>query len=558
MSMSSVQQVEVKLPSGRKMGVPYGTRVMELFQEDEFQKLEYPIVGAMVNNEVASLTFKVEVNAEVEPVTLDTIEGSRIYRRSLCFMLAISARQLFPDKRLVIGHSLGDGYYYYFNGEDKVAEPELKRLEARMRELVKQNLPVQRRVLSYCDALEHLKATENEAAGRLLEHRSESKIPIYECCGFKDISHGPLVPSSGFLKYFEIRPYPGGFLLRYPPVEVPDRIQDFEDHPVVFSVFQEYKQWGGILGISSAGQLNALIRADEIADFIRVAEALHDKKIAEIADQISGKSRNVRVVLIAGPSSSGKTTFTKKLTIQLKVNGFNPVTISSDNYFLPRELTPRDENGEYDFESIEAINLERLNKNLIDLLEGKSAELPVFDFKTGQSKTKGINIRLEDRNIILIEGIHGLNEKLTHLVSNDYKFKIYISALTQLNIDDQNRIPTTDVRLIRRLVRDNQFRGYSALETLERWPSVRRGENRYIFPFDNNADVAFNSALDYELPVLKTYAEPLLRTVKPFHRVYNEAVRLARFLDNFIMIPSNYVPRHSILREFIGGSAFRY
>ena len=556
--METLQQVNVILPSGKTTGVSYGTRVKEILTDTEFENLTFPIVGALVNNEVASLTFKIEVNASIQPVTLDTTEGARIYRRSLCFVLAIAARQLYPDKRLIVGHSLGDGYYYYFDNDTQVDVADLQALEKQMRDLVKQNLPIQRRVLSYCDALEHLQSTGHESASQLLEHRSESKIPIYECCGFKDISHGPLVPETGILRFFEIMPYPGGFLLRYPSVEEPEKVRAFEDHPVVFSVFQEYKQWGSILGISSAGQLNALIRADEIEDFIRVAEALHDKKIAEIADRISDRSKDVRLVLIAGPSSSGKTTFTKKLTIQLKVNGFNPVTVSTDNYFLPRELTPRDENGEYDFESIEAIDLERFNENMLGLLEGREEEIPVFDFKTGRNKAHGVRLKLGDRNIILIEGIHGLNDRLTHLISNEKKFKIYISALTQLNIDDQNRIPTTDVRLIRRLVRDNQFRGYSALETLERWPSVRRGENKYIFPFDNNADVAFNSALDYELPVLKAHAEPLLRTVKPFEEAYNEAIRLSRFLDNFIMIPSNYVPSYSILREFIGGSGFRY
>ena len=346
--------------------------------------------------------------------------------------------------------------------------------------------------------------------------------------------------------------------MRYPSVRVRDSIQPFTEQPVVFSIFQEYKRWGKILGVSNAGQLNSLIERGEIRDFVQVAEALHDRKISEIASGISDRRDTVPLVLIAGPSSSGKTTFTKKLSTQLRVLGFNPLAVSVDNYFLPREQTPKDENGEYDFESIGALDVELLNDHLCSLLEGKEVEVPDFDFKKGMSRLSGRKLQMERRNILIIEGIHGLNRQLTSRVQPETKFPIYISALTQLNIDDHNRIPTTDVRLLRRMVRDHQFRGYSALDTLSRWPSVRRGELKHLFPHENNAQVAFNSSLDYELSVIKGYAEPLLRTIKPFHDVYGEAVRLTRFLENFALVPAKHVPSYSILREFIGDSGFTY
>ena len=555
--MAKMQSVTVSFPSGKQASLPYGTQVQEVLKEEEFQDFDYPIVGALVNNETVSLSFKIEVNAKFAPIALNSVEGSRIYRQSLCFLLTIASQELFPERRLVIGHSLGDSYYYYYEGYDGITDNDLTELAGLMQKLVDENLTVRRRVLSYCDALEFLKENNQMAAVQLLEHRSASKIPVYECRGFRDISHGPLISPTGLLTHFELKQYHPGFLLRYPPVEKPTIIEPFIDHPVVFSIFKEYKRWGQVLEVSSAGQLDALIRNGQIQDFVQVAEALHNKKIAEIANRIEEKEEVVKLILIAGPSSSGKTTFTKKLAIQLRVVGYKPIVLSTDDYFLPRELSPKNKDGEYDFESIAAIDTGQLNNNLTDLLQKKEVQIPEYRFKEG-NRRPGKVLQLERRSILIIEGIHGLNDRLTHLVPQEDKFKIYISALTQLNIDDHNRIPTTDVRLLRRMVRDHQFRGYSALETLARWPSVRAGENRNIFPFEGNADVAFNSSLDYEIPVLKGYAEPLLRTVKPFHEEYAEARRLSSFLGNFILIPSNHVPHFSILREFIGESGFRY
>lgn len=553
-----MKTVQVKLPSGETRTVDYGTRVCEFLDEEELQGHSYPFVAALVNNELVSLSFKIEINAALKPITLETAQGTEVYRRSLCFLLAIASKELFPDRRLIISHSLGKSYYYYFDGMTDVDPEDIEKLENRMREIVEKDIPVQRRVISYAEALTHFEEQKQLDTSLLLQQQNSNKVPVYVCGDFMDLAHGPLVPQTGLLKVFELMDFTQGFLLRYPPRGKPDRMEPFENSPLLVSVYKEYKAWGKILGVNSVGKLNEIIYSKQVQEFIRVAEALHDKKIAEIADRILERKGKVRVVLIAGPSSSGKTTFAKKLSIQLRVVGFNPVAISLDDYFVNRELNPRDENGNYDFEALEALDIELLNNNLLDLFNGKRVEIPNFDFKTGSRRNEGHYLQLTERSLLIIEGIHGLNEKLTHLIEPEMKYKIYVSALTQLNLDDHNRISTTDNRLLRRIVRDYSFRGYSAVETLERWPSVRRGEDKNIFPFQNNADSAFNSALDYELAVLKTYAEPLLKSVKPIHSFYNEAIRLTSFLSNFNPLPANYVPEQSILREFIGGSIFSY
>jgi uridine kinase len=553
-----MQEIKATLPSGRTIDVPYGTRISTIFTKPEFQNSEYPIIGALVNNDITSLSFKVEVNADIKPITVESANGLRIYRQSLSFLLSIAASRLFPEKRLIIGHSLGDGYYFYFDDYNAVTGEDIRKLKHAMKELVEEDLPIIRQVISYQNALDYLKKSQQPNTCRLLEYRNNQKIPMYECDGYMDLSHGPLVPSTGVLKHFDLMKYEYGFLLRHPRSKALDKISPFEDAPILFSIYQEYKIWGKILNIQNVGQLNEQTASNKIKQFIEIAEALHNKKIGQIADMIHDRKDLVRIVLIAGPSSSGKTTFTKKLSTQLQVLGFNPVIISLDDYFLPRERTPRDEEGNLDFESLEAINIELLNEHLVKLFRGEDVEIPIFDFKSGRPKDKGRPLTLDSRNILLMEGIHGLNNKLTPLVPKKQKFQIYVSALTQLNLDDHSRIPTTDNRLLRRLVRDFQFRGASAQRTFSMWPSVRRGENRNIFPFQNNADTAFNSALDYELGVLKTHAEILLRTVKPMDENYAEAVRLTSFLENFLPIPAKYVPSHSILREFIGDSGFKY
>lgn len=553
-----MNNVTVTLPSGKKKAYPYGTRVKDILKDKEFQDPPYPIVGALVDYNLTSITYKVEINCTVKPVLLNSDQGAGIYRRSLSFLVSMVAKKVFPERRLIIGHSLGDGYYFYFDDSTGASSEDIQLLKEEMGRLVESDIPIQRKVISYQEALDHFEKSRHIDTALLLKHRNESRIPTYQCNDFLDIAHGPLVPSTGTLSTYEIIEYPPGFLLRYPEKQSPYHVKPFEDNPVLFSVYQEYKAWGKILNLNSAGKLNEISRTPKLREFIRVAEALHNKKIAEIADKILTRKGTLGVVLIAGPSSSGKTTFTKKLAIQLRVIGFNPVVISLDDYFVTRNLTPRDENGDYDFENIKAIDVDLLNKHLMALFQGEEVYIPSFDFITGTRIGEGKPLKMGNRSILLLEGIHGLNPSLTPQVPEEKKYKIYVSALTQLNLDDQNRIPTTDNRLLRRMVRDYNFRGHTALNTLSMWASVRRGEKKNIFPFQNNADSAFNSALDYELAVLQVYAEPLLKSVKPYNKEYTEAVRLMDFLNNFNPIPAKYVPDDSILREFIGDSWFKY
>lgn len=554
-----MHSVYVSLPDGTTREFPTGTRVAHVLSETGYTVDGEATIAVLANNELTSLYYRLDVNTKLEAVTMSTTEGQRVYRRSLCFLLAMAAQDVCPDRHLVIGHSLGNGYYYRFEDEDRVDDADVARLEKRMRELVEEDLPIVRRLVSYTDALEYFEQNGMHDTAMLLKHRNDAKIPVYTCGGMMDISHGPLVPQTGMLVHFELRTYEAGFILRFPRDSDPYSLGPFEASPILFSVYQEYKQWGKILNVSSVGKLNDLTVTGGIRDFIRVAEALQNKKIAEIADRIHARRDEARIVLIAGPSSSGKTTFAKKLSIQLTVLGFKPVAIGLDDYFVPRAQTPLDEDGNYDFEHIDAIDVPLLNGHLEELLAGREVELPRFDFKTGErTASGGHRIRLPERGILIMEGIHGLNDQLTPRIDASQKFKAYVSALTQLNLDDHNRISTTDNRLIRRLVRDHQFRGHDALETLHMWPSVRRGENRNIFPFQDSADVAFNSALDYELGVLRNHALPLLDEVKPYHDVYHEAIRLLSFLQNFTPIPEKHVPDDSILREFVGESGFSY
>ncbi len=515
------------------------------------------VVAALVNNEVRPLSYHLHINARISPVYLDDPIGQNVYRRSLGFALAIAGHRALPHHRLLVGHSLGNAYYYSIEGDG--AFPQLvKALENEMRSLVEQDLPISRGVAAYEDALSYFRDKGMRDAALLVERHNYGEIPVYRCGDFMDLSHGPLVSRTGLLTSWEIEPFEDGLLLVYPPADAPMTIVPEPRSEMLFGIYREYKEWGRVLGVSAVGQLNRIIERDEIKGYIRINEALQNKKIGAIADQIRGHGAAEKVILIAGPSSSGKTTFTKKLAIHLQVVGFTPVLISLDDYFVPREHTPRDEDGNYDFERLEAIDVALLNDHLVQLFDGSEVDLPAFNFKTGQREYHGHTVRIPERGILLMEGIHGLNDKLTPRIPREQKFKVYVSALTQLNLDDHNRIATTDNRLIRRMVRDFKFRGHSAVDTLQMWPSVRRGENRNIFPYQDSADAAFNSALDYELSVLRNHAEPLLRRVKPHDEVFHEAVRLQTFLRNFSPIPEKHVPSESILREFIGGSGFHY
>ena len=552
-----MRDLNVKFNDGSTVKVAYGSDILSILEENgQLDGTKHPVTSALVNNELQSLSSRLKINAEIKPVFLNSDTGARVYRKTLTALLSKVCSGMFPDRRLVVGHSLSTGYFCYFDGYISVSNEDIDAIRLKLKELVDENLKIIYENMSYEDACRTFE--KNESKSLILKYRSESVVPVYRIRNWYDLAYEPLLPETGLLKSFELLPYEPGFILRFPHAVSPDKIKKFEDNHLLKSIYNEYKAWGKILNVTSAGKLNDLPYGKGVKDFIRVAEALHEKKLSQISDAIAERRKEVRVVLIAGPSSSGKTTFTKKLAIHLKVLGFNPQLISLDDYYVNRELTPRDESGNYDFEALEAIDISQLNTDLLKLFEGEEVELPSFNFKTGLREYKGHKIRMESRNILLIEGIHGLNDRLTEKIPADQKFKIYISALTQLNLDDNNRIATTDNRLIRRIVRDYQFRGYDALHTLAMWDSVKRGEKKNIFPFQDNADAVFNSALDYELAVLKNLAVPVLKAVKPWNEEYAEASRLLSFLNNFITIQPKYVPMNSILREFIGDSDFKY
>lgn len=551
-----MNEIEVRFADGSAISLPYGTRAEVL--SDRFGPLPGALVALRANNEIVPIATRLEVNTTLEPVTLDTRDGAMVYRRSLSFLLAVAARELFPTLGLYVGHSLGNGYYYSFANEYKPTEADIAALSERMREIVKEDLPISFRYIAYADALEVFTRNGQTDTALLLEQRSDAKVSVNECRSFLDLAVSPLVPRTSILSAFELMPYESGFLLRFPHAGKGDYIDPFEDSPRIFSVYKEYKKWGRIVGVNAVGHLNRLVDDREIKGFIQIAEAFQEKKLSEIADRIYEKRDSVRVILIAGPSSSGKTTTAKRLSIHLKVLGLEPMAIALDDYFVGRDLTPKDEKGEPDYECLEALDVPLLNENLLSLFRGEEVELPSFDFKTGSRRETGKKMQLGRRTILLIEGIHGLNDELTNQIPRDRKFKLYVSALTQLNLDDHNRIPTSDNRLLRRMVRDHQFRSHNAAATIKMWPNVQQGERKHIFPFQDSADAAFNSALDYELSVLKVYAEPLLRSVKPTMKEYAEAVRLLSFLENFASIPPQYVSGQSILREFIGESSFKY
>ncbi|MBQ1181080.1 MAG: nucleoside kinase [Treponema sp.] len=548
--------LSITFPSGKTEQVPFDTPISNLLHH--FEPTNDEILAVRINNEICSIDSNVEINCKLEPVLKNTKDGANIYRRSLCLLLATAAHNLFPASHLLVGHSLGYGYYYTLDTGTPITQEQITSLENEMQRLVQQDLPVTTKTISYEDAInlfEELNLTETR---KQLNYIAPQKIKINCIDNFSDMYFGPLVRSTGTLKVFSLMQYGEGFLLRFPRSSDHSKLTTFVDQPILFGIYKKYKQWGKQIGVTSAASLNELINNRKIEEFIDITETFQQKCIADIADQIAA-SKKVKVILIAGPSSSGKTTTSKKLALELRAIGYKPKVISLDCYYVGRDRNPKDENGNYDYECLEALDIPLLNQNLVDLFEGKEVIIPSYDFNEGvpyfEEKNK---MKLDANDILIMEGIHGLNDKLTPLIPNELKFKIYLSALTQLNLDNHNRISTSDNRLIRRIVRDARFRGKSAATTISMWPSVHKGEELHIFPFQNNADAILNTALDYELAVLKIYAEPLLRCVNPTQPEYAEACQLLNFLNNFAPIPPTAVPSRSIIREFIGGSAFKY
>ena len=527
---------------------------------EEFQpRYEHQIVLAFVDgNHLRELRKRVEKDCEIAFVTTGDPIGHAAYKRSMCFLLVKAVHDVAGHDRIErvrIHFSVDKGYYCTVEGGVELTEGFLEKVSARMRELSAEKIAIGKRSVHTYDAVEMFHRHGMYDKERLFEYRRVSKVNIYSINEFEDYYYGYMVPDAGCLKYFSLHLYDEGFVLQMPAMEEPEKVPEFQPSPKLFQVLKESVLWGDCQDIETVGALNDMITKNDMREVVLVQEAHQERQIGEIAKKIAEKG-NVKFVLIAGPSSSGKTTFSHRLSIQLRVNGMRPHPIAVDNYFVDREHTPKDKDGNYNFECLEAIDIAKFNEDMKALLEGREVYLPVFDFKTGKRKYENRTKKLGPQDILVIEGIHCLNPKLTELMDDENKFKIYISALTQLNIDEHNRIPSTDGRLIRRIVRDARTRGASATKTIAMWSSVRRGEEENIFPFQEQADVMFNSSLLYELAVLKQYVEPLLFGVDKDSEEYLEAKRLLKFFDYFVGIGSEYIPTNSLLREFIGGGCF--
>ena len=533
-----------------------GTRYREIAAEYE---QDDPILLVKSNGRLRELFKKAEDGCTIEFKTIRTSEGYNTYRRSLIMLMLRAFYHVVGDNanidRIGVHFCVSDGYYCTMRGKVPLTEELLLEVKAYMHELVDKALPIMKKTEATYEARRKFGEYRMYDKEELFWYRRASKVNIYSLEKFEDYFYGYMVPDTSYLKYFDLKLFEDGFVLLFPTREYPDRILPFEPEMKIFNVQKDSMEWGAKLGIPTVGSLNSYIVNHNPKDLIMIQEAYHEKKIAQIASAIADDPKK-KIVLIAGPSSSGKTTFSHRLSTQLAVYGLKPHPIAADDYFVEREKTPLDEEGKPDFENLKAIDIEQLNKDMTDLLAGKTVELPRFNFKTGKREYKGNYKRLGPDDILIIEGIHCLNDELTYSLPRESKFKIYISALTQLNIDEHNRIPTTDGRLLRRIVRDARTRGADARRTIEMWPSVRRGEENNIFPYQEGADVMFNSALIYELAVLKQYAEPLLFSIRPDAKEYSEAKRLLKFLDYFLPIPSEAIPNSSLIREFIGGGCF--
>lgn len=546
-------KIKVTLPNQEVIEAYTGSTIQEILKTGN--GLGEPLC-AMVDGDVSEITRMIHYDVAIEPVTIKSPLGERAYMRSLCFLLIKAVEDCYPGARVTIEHSLNKGLYGEIYYHEEMTEDSIKTVKERMKEIVEEDIQIEKIKVKKEEAFKIFGNYGMKDKLRLLNHINLPYINLYKCGYLYDYFYGVMVPSTGFLKLFDLVKYEGGFILLYPHSSDPYNLPEFKDFPKLAKVFRETEKWAHILDIADVGALNDKVATGEIEELILVAEGLHEKKIAHIADKIYENKDKIKVILIAGPSSSGKTTFSKRLSIQLRVLGLKPHAISLDDYFVNREQTPKDEKGNYDFECIEALDTALFNEHLSTLLEGGEIELPRFNFITGHREASGVKFKMDTDSILVIEGIHGLNEALSSSVDRENKYKIYISALTQLNIDDHNRIPTTDVRVLRRLVRDNKSRGRSAEVTILSWPDVRAGEEKNIFPYQEEADTMFNSTLAYEMSVLKRYAEPLLADIKKDSPAYLEATRILLFLNYFKETEEDMIPSNSIIREFIGNSCF--
>ena len=523
--------------------------------------LPYGPVSAKVNNKVESLTFRLYNSKDVEFQDIRSSSGMRTYVRSLCFVLCKAVEDLYPNGSIVLEHPVSKGYYCRLQLDRTVGLDDVMRIKQRMKEIIAEDLPFERFEKHTTEVVELFRQKGMMDKVRLLETSGNLYSYYYTLGDTLDYYYGSLLPSTGYIHLFDLVKYYDGLLLQVPNREHPDKLEEVLKQEKMLEVLKEHRRWNQILGIGTVGDFNKACNDGYATELINVSEALQEKRISQIADEIfhrGQKGNPVKLVLISGPSSSGKTTFSKRLSVQLMANGLRPYPISLDDYFVNRVDTPKAENGEYDYESLYALDLEFFNSQLQALLNGEEVELPRFNFNTGIREMSGKRLRLDENMILILEGIHALNPELTPQIPAESKFMIYVSALTTILLDNHNYIPTTDNRLLRRIIRDFKYRGYSAEETISRWPSVRAGEEKWIFPFQENADVMFNSALLFELAIIKDYAEPILRKVSNNRPEYSEAYRLRKFLEFFVPLQDKELPPTSLLREFLGGSSFRY
>lgn len=538
---------------------PIGTSLIEIYQDLAIE-LKYQVVAARVNYKVEDLNFMIYKPKDIEFIDLSTPSGMRVYVRSLSMVLALAVSELFPDAALRIEHPISKGYYCKLDSLNQPITPEIiEQIKERVNLIISQGRKIicEEKQTKVVKDLFSMKMNQKDKLS-LFETLGNPYCRFFRIDNYIDYFNGVLLPSTDYLGIYDLVTYYDGMLLCIPNRDNPVELEDVVLLPKMYDIFKEYVGWNKIMNLNNVGEFNVACKNNQSFNLIKVSEALHEKKVASIADMISQRADKVRFVLISGPSSSGKTTFSKRLSIQLMVSGLKPVTLSLDNYFVNREETPLDENGEWDFEHLHALDLELFNQNLKQLLNGEEIEIPFFNFEDGKRYFKGEKLKLDEDSILIMEGIHALNPELIPDIPRDITFKIYVSALTTISIDNHNWIPTTDTRLLRRIIRDYRYRNYSARETIARWPSVRRGEEKWIFPYQENADVMFNSALLFELAVLKKHAEPILAEVPKFCDEYTETHRLIKFLNYFVSIPEREIPPTSLLREFVGGSSFRY
>ena len=543
--------------NGKVWEYPDGITYKEVVQDFE-KEADSPVIAVLAGGKLRELYKKATGDCDVKLVTTRSTIGNNTYKRTACLILLKAIYDVAGKEninKVVLHYSVGSGYYFTMYGSEALTEEFLAKVKTKMYEIVDARIPVKKRSVSTDKAISLFHYHGMYDKEKLFRYRRCSRVNIYSIENFEDYFYGAMAYDTGYIRYFDLKLYDEGFVLMLPDAKEPDKIPEFCPQEKIFQVQKDSQKWGEKLEISTVGELNDQITTQGIQKILLIQEAIQESRISRIAEQIA-MAGNKKFVMIAGPSSSGKTTFSHRLSIQLAAHGRKPHPIAVDNYFVNRENTPLDEFGEKDYECLEAIDVEQFNRDMLALLSGERVELPVFNFKTGTREYKGDFLQLGKDDILVIEGIHGLNDKLSYALPKESKFKIYISALTQLNIDEHNRIPTTDGRLIRRIVRDARTRGTSARETIARWPSVRRGEERNIFPYQEEADVMFNSALIYELACLKVYAEPLLFGIEKSAPEYLEANRLLKFFDYFVPIPSEEIPNNSLLREFIGGSCF--